>query len=462
MSDSIILEAIKSEGLAHVSYLLGQGTKAAVIDPRRDCQIYIDQAHKHGLQITHIFETHRNEDYVVGSVELQKRTGAEIYHGAALDFGYGQPVSENDTFKFGDIEIRVLETPGHTPESISLVISDTNSGEKPIAVFSGDLLFIGAVGRTDLFPEKAAEMAAQQYHSIFEKILPLGDHVLLYPGHGAGSVCGSGMAKREFSTLGYERLYNTALQKKDRDSFIKMKLSEKPPRPPYFRKMEVYNKQGSAPVLHHLPLPAPMDVDQIKQLLDSDNIVLDIRSTEAVVGALIPGSLAIPLDLLPVYGGYFLPYDRDIALVAEGPDAVETAVHYLIRIGFDRVTGYLAGGAKSWETSGERYDQIPAIHINDVSERIRSGKKFTLLDVRKKDEVEASGKLPGAVNIFLGDLLHHLEEIPRDQTVTTFCGSGQRALIAASLLKQRGYTDVEDCLGSMEACKAVGCPTESV
>ncbi|HVK94315.1 MAG TPA: rhodanese-like domain-containing protein [Noviherbaspirillum sp.] len=462
MADYIVLELIKSEGLAHLSYLVGNGTQAAVIDPRRDCETYISIAQSQGMQITHIFETHRNEDYVVGSVALQQRTGAKIYHGKALDFSYGNPLSEGDSFEFGSVILKVLETPGHTPESISLVLIDKSASDNPLAVFTGDLLFIGAVGRTDLFPERAREMAGLQYDSIFSKVLPLGDHVLLYPGHGAGSVCGSGMAKREFSTLGYERLYNQALQKKDRNSFIEMKLAEKPHRPPYFRKMEEYNQQGNAPVLPQLPTPSPMSAEQFKAARANGMLVLDVRSTEAIAGAFIPDSLALPNDLIPAYGGYFLSYDRDIGLVAEGQQQVETAVLHLMRLGYDRVKGFLAGGMRSWETSGEQYDQIPAVHVDKLVERIRAGADFILLDVRKEEELEKSGKLPGALHIFLGDLLEHIDEIPKDKTITTFCGSGQRALVAASLLKQNGFKTVEDSLGAMEACQAAGCPLEQV
>lgn len=462
MSDNIVLELIKSEGLAHLSYLIGSGTQAAVIDPRRDCETYIAIAQRQGMQITHIFETHRNEDYVVGSVALQQRTGARIHHGKALEFSYGNPVAEGDTFELGDVVLKVLETPGHTPESISLVLIDKSASDQPLAVFTGDLLFIGAVGRTDLFPERAREMAGLQYDSIFKKVLPLGDHVLLYPGHGAGSVCGSGMAKREFSTLGYERLHNQALQKTDRNDFIEMKLAEKPHRPPYFRKMEEYNQHGNAPVLPHTPTPPPMSAEQFRRARASGMLVLDIRSTEAIAGAFIPDSLALPLDLIPAYGGYFLPYDRDIGLVAEGQPQVETAVTHLLRLGYDRVKGFLAGGMKSWETSGEQYDQIPAVHVDKLTERIQTGADFVLLDVRKAEELEKTGKLPGALHIFLGDLPDHLDEIPKDKTITTFCGSGQRALVAASLLKQHGFQSVEDSLGAMEACKAAGCPIEPV
>jgi hydroxyacylglutathione hydrolase len=198
----MFLETIRSEGLSHLSYILGDGNEAAVIDPRRDAKIYQEIAYRQGARITHIFETHRNEDYVTGSLELARLTDAKIHHGQAMQFEFGQPVADGDSFHIGHIRLDVLETPGHTLEHISLSLTDTASGEGPVAVFTGDTLFIGDVGRTDFYPDRAEEVAGMLYDSLHDKLLPLGDHVILYPAHGVGSVCGSGMANREFSTLG--------------------------------------------------------------------------------------------------------------------------------------------------------------------------------------------------------------------------------------------------------------------
>jgi len=188
----MFLEKIHSNGLSQLSYIIGHGGRAAVIDPRRDCDIYLDIAARNGAAIRHIFETHRNEDYVIGSTELALKTGAEVYHGQAFDFAYGNPVSAGDTFEFGDLTLEVIEAPGHTYESISIAVADRSFGDDPVAVFSGDALFSGDVGRTDFFPDQAEEVAGLLYDSIFERLLPLGDHVILLPTHGAGSVCGSG------------------------------------------------------------------------------------------------------------------------------------------------------------------------------------------------------------------------------------------------------------------------------
>lgn len=452
----MFLETVHSEGLAHVSYIVGDGEEAAVIDPRRDCHIYIEIAQRHGVRIAHVFETHRNEDYVVGSCDLARRTGADIHHGEALDFQYGHPVSEGDTFDLGDVRLRILETPGHTYESISVVLADTSFGDDPIGVFTGDALFIGDVGRTDFFPDKAEEVAGLLYDSLFEKLLPLGDGVILYPAHGAGSVCGDAMADREFSTLGYERRNNPALQVADREAFIRRKTAEIHYQPPYFRQMETYNRNGP-PAMEYLPAPTPLSAEAFADACDDGLQVIDVRSPEAFAGAFVPGSLSLPLHMIPAYGGYFLGYERPIGLVAEDVSQVATAVRHLVRMGYDEVTCFLEGGLHAWETSGRTFGRIGRLTARELQERIAQGDSFTLLDVRKETEFQES-RLEKATFLFLGHLPDKFDTLPKDRPVVTFCGSGRRAMVAASYLKMQGFEQVEDTLGSLAACKKVGCP----
>ncbi|MGB3212484.1 MAG: MBL fold metallo-hydrolase [Desulforhopalus sp.] len=451
----MFLEKIKSEGIAHLSYILGDGSEAVVIDPRRDCRIYVDIAARQGTRITQIFETHRNEDYIIGSQDLARLTGARIHHGKALDFSYGENVSEGDSFKIGDLLLTIIETPGHTFESISIVVTDQNYGDDAVAVFTGDTLFIGDVGRTDFYPDRAREVAGALYDSIFNKLLPLGDQTILYPAHGAGSVCGDGMATREFSTIGHERRNNPVLQKKDRDDFIKFKVDEHHYQPPYFRKMEEYNQHGP-PLLDTLPHPAPMSADDVDGARKRGAVLLDLRSPEAYAGAFIPGSLAIPLEMIPAYAGYLLDHNSDIILIPETQEQIPAAVQHLIRIGYDRLLGYLKGGMHSWEVSGRQYDRIGAVHAGALDRRLKEREDLTLLDVRKISEFE-QGSLSGAIHIFLGELQNRIDELDPDKPVVTFCGSGQRAIIAASILKRHGFREVEDSLGSMQACKSIGC-----
>lgn len=452
----MFLKKIKSEGLAHLSYILGDGGRAAVIDPRRDCGIYQEIADREGCRIAGIFETHRNEDYVTGSVELARRTGATIRHGAALPFAYGEAVKEGDEFSLGDLTLKVLETPGHTDESISIVLYERGAGDTPVAVFSGDALFIGDTGRTDFFPDRREEVAGLLYDSIFNKLLPLGDQTIIYPAHGSGSVCGSTLSAREFSTLGLERRRNPGLQVKNRDEFVARKAEEFHYLPPYFRRMEVLNLEGTPPD-SVIPRPAPAAAAEFADAAEKGMIVVDLRSPEAVSGAFLPGSLAIPLEMLSDFAGWLLPYDRPIGLVAEEGRTVREAGRHLFRIGYEDIPLFLDRGLLQWETSGRSYDRIPAVHAAEIVEKIARKDEFTLLDVRSRKEFE-SGHLPGAVHIYLGELPEHLKDIPDPRPLITFCGSGLRAVIAASLLKQNGFAEVEVCLGSMEACSEIGCP----
>ncbi len=457
MPKTMFLETVKSEGLAHLSYLVGHGEEAAVIDPRRDCEVYVERARGRGARITHIFETHRNEDYVIGSSDLQRRTGAQIHHGAAQVADYAQSVSEGDEFAFGKLRLRVLETPGHTYDSISLVLSDASNGDDPLAAFTGDALFVGDVGRTDFFPDRRQEVAALLHESLHEKLLPLGEHVILCPAHGAGSVCGSNLAPREFSTLGYERRHNERLRM-GRDEFVGFKARENHHFPPYFHTMERYNQEG-APPLDRLPVPQPLPPQAFENAMERGLMVLDARSPEAFAGAFIPGTLCCPLDAIPSYAGYFLEYDRPIGLIVERPEEIESALRYLVRMGFDDVQAVLAGGLTAWQTSGREFDHVPAVTARDLKERMEAGTDFTLLDVRGAEEF-AEQHLPGALNVYLGDLPGRLDEIPRDRPITTLCSSGMRSMIAASILKARGFARVEENFGSMQACRHAGCPME--
>jgi hydroxyacylglutathione hydrolase len=340
-------------------------------------------------------------------------------------------------------------------ESISIVYSDLAFSDDPLGVFTGDALFVGDVGRTDFYPDRAKEVAGMLYDSIFKKILPLGDHVLLWPAHGAGSVCGSGIADRKFSTLGYERRHNPVLRKTDRAEFIRFKVNEEHFLPPYFRRMEKWNLEG-APPLERLPIPKPLSADEFARAADGGMLVVDIRSPEAFAGAHVPKSFCLPLDMLPVFAGMFLPYDQPIGLIVEDHSQVEEAALGLARIGYDQVYGFLAKGLRAWETSGRDFDTIEAIHISELEQRLDNGEDFTLLDVRSKEEFE-SGHLRTAVHVYVGDLPSRFEQIPRRRPITTLCESGQRATIAAALLKRLGMEPVEVCLGSMAACSRVDC-----
>jgi hydroxyacylglutathione hydrolase len=454
--DQMFLEVVRSTGLAHLSYILGDAGSAAVIDPRRDHDIYLSIAARENARISYIFETHRNEDYVVGSIDLAAASGAEIFHGEQMAFAYGNPASDGDDFELGDIRLSVLHTPGHTLESFSIVMYDAAfSRERAVAVFSGDALFVGEVGRTDFYPGREEEMAGLLYDSIHAKLLPLGDEVMLYPGHGQGSICGGNLASRESSTLGYEKRNNPALRFASRSDFIAQKSDEKLFMPSYFQRVHAMNQEGPPP-LQALPTPLPHNPAAFSDL-DDDAAVLDVRSKEAFAGAHIPGSYSIPLDRVASHAAWFVDQGVPVLLVVNTPDEVETVVRYLVRLGYDDIPAYLAGGMFKWEVSGRDFDVLPAVSAGELVRRLDEEEDFILLDVRAPDEFE-NGHLPTAVNVHLGELPGRLGEIPRHGRIVTFCGSGERATIASSLLRMNGYERVETCFGSMAACNALGCP----
>ncbi len=454
----MFLEIIHAEGLGHLSYIIGDGGKAAVIDPRRDCKIYTEIAKQHGAEISYIFETHRNEDYVSGALELARRSGATILHGEGLPFEYGEFAKDGNTFPLGKLLLTVLATPGHTYESISVVVADTSFSNNPVGIFTGDALFVGDVGRTDFFPGKEEEVAGLLYDSLFNKILPLGNEVIIYPAHGAGSVCGAGLAAREFSTIGYERKHNRILQMKDRDKFIAYKAAEHHYKAPYFKMMEKYNLEG-IPLVNKLPEPKPVSADEFDKRLQKGLLAIDIRSPEAFAGAHIPGSINIPFDMVAAFAGWIISYDDKVGLIVENIEQVEKAMPSFMRLGFDNVTCYLRDGAHAWEVSGKDFTSIPIIHINELQKRIKKEEKFTLLDVRAKHEAEVFS-LPNSQHIYVGELSSRLQEIDKDKPITTLCASGRRAMIAASILKKHGLK-VDTSLGALSAGKALGCFNQS-
>jgi hydroxyacylglutathione hydrolase len=450
----MIVERIKSERLAHNSYFIGSADTAAVIDPRRDCDVYIDLAQREEVSIKYIFETHRNEDYVVGSTELSHLTGAEIFHGPGLNWGYGTTLSDGDIFHVGDLKLTAVHTPGHTDESMSYALADRSSSEDPVMVFTGDALFVGDVGRTDLYgPEAAPRLAGALYDSIVNKILPLGDGVILCPAHGAGSACGGHISERDESTLGLERLHNPVLQLKTKDEFIAYKVREHHERPFYFQQMERYNLEG-APLLRKLPIPTPLTPLEFKDVMELGAVVVDARTPPAFGGAHIKGSYSIWLEGIPAYAGWVLSYETPILLVLECSDHLEKAVRYLVRLGYDNIAGYLSGGIAAWYDSGFVVDRMGLSTVQELKQRVDSRENVLILDVRDDNEWN-EGHIKGALHIYFGHLQNRLNEIPRDRPLSIVCNVGHRASLAASILLRAGYTNVCcDVLGSMRAWSA--------
>lgn len=450
----IIFERIKSEGLAHLSYFVGSEDEAIIIDPRRDCQVYVDLALREGMTIKFIFETHRNEDYIIGSLELENLTGAEIYHGRGLDFKYGNFVDEGQDFFFGKLKLTALHTPGHTDESMSYTLTDLETGKEPVMVFTGDALFVGDVGRTDLYgPEKVPKMASNLYDSIFNKILPLGDEVILCPAHGAGSACGGSISKREYSTLGLERINNPVLQK-TKEEFVKFKLEEKLEFPPYFEKMEQYNLEGP-PLLRCLPVPELLSPERFKSKMEGGAVVVDTRMPHSFGGAFIKDTYSIWLGGLPSFAGWILPYGKPILLVLEETGQLDTAFRYLVRLGYDNIEGILNGGIAAWYIEALPIDSFNLISVYNLKDKLEKGEEIAILDVRG-DKEWAGGHIEGAKHIYVGHLEENLDQVPKDCPVIVYCGTSRRSSIAASVLTKHGYRKIYNVLGSMTAWKNAG------
>jgi hydroxyacylglutathione hydrolase len=454
----MIFEKIVSEGLAHNSYVIGSAGTAAVIDPRRDCGIYEDLAVREDVAITHIFETHRNEDYVIGSLELAARTGARIYHGSHMEFTYGNPVAHGDAFSVGNLELKVLETPGHTGESISIAVTDREMGDEVYMVFTGDALFAGDVGRTDFFGKaETPRVAGALYDSIFRNLIPLGDGVVVCPAHGAGSVCGAHLTEHEFTTIGYEKKVNPALQK-TREEFITHKMNEILYQPPYFKKMELYNKEG-VPPLNGLPYSPPLNPREVDTRMKEHAQVLDVRNPASFSGGHIPGSYNIWKEGVPLFAGWVLTYDDPIIIVDEDTHTITDILRYLVRIGYDSIGGHLAGGFASWYMGGRPINTISTWSVHDL--RAALDTDIFLLDVRERHNWDHDGFITGAHQIYMGEVAGRLKDIPQEGHVVIYCDSGFKTGVAASILKKNGYERVTTVLGGMAAWKKAGYRVEN-
>ncbi len=443
----MLFERIESQGLAHYSYIIGDMGQAVVIDPRRDCDIYLELARRAGCRITHILETHRNEDYVVGSVELASRTEAAIWHAdGQLDYHYGQPVEDGQTWDIGSYRLRALATPGHTPGSMSYVLHAPNG--EPWLVFTGDTLFAGDVGRVDLAGlDLMPELASALYTSLFEKLLPLGDGVIVCPGHGAGSVCGTAIADRPWTTIGWERVHNPKLQYRDRATFEEH-VAQVHPRPPYFRRMERYNLEG-APLLGTLPVPPALPAAAFAREAEAGR-VLDTREVVAFGAAHIPTALFIAEAALPHYLGWFMPYDVPLFLVTSTGDPTPVT-RYSIRLGYDDLAGVLAGGMTAWHMTQRDSAAIEILPVPAFRRRMATGERAWVLDVRSPAERAAQPGFPDARGIYLPELPDRLDDIPTDAPIIVYCNSGARAMLGASLLARAGFAPLAVVLGTLGA-----------
>lgn len=447
--------------LAHASYLLASDGEAVVVDPQRDVELYLKAAEQHGVTIRHIFESHLHADFVSGHKELAARTGAKIYMGAQAGATLPHvPVSDGFELKFGKASIRVLETPGHTPESICMVVTDHEKSAAPWAVLTGDTLFIGDVGRPDLSPRHTpAELAGLLYDSLHSKLLTLADSALVYPAHGAGSLCGKNMRAERSSTIGTERLTNYALQIRSREEFVQQLTSNLPARPEYFLKDAEINRAGAAALADLAPLRSIAPAE-LKSMLNAGEIALDVRPGEEFAAEHVPGSVNIALSgQFASWAGTVLGLSAHPVLIAASDEQVEEARLRLARVGIEVLDGYLAGGVAAWKQAGFAAGSISQMTAGELEARMKC-EQVQVLDVRREPEWDA-GHIENAAWWPLDNFRVSPPEIDHDAPIAVHCKSGYRSMIASSLLQRAGFKHVINVVGGFDAWQQARLPSMS-
>jgi len=444
-------------GLAHSSYLLGGASTCAIVDPRRDVEIYLEAAASLGMKITHILQTHLHADFVSGHLDLAAATGAEIIapKSGNCEFKH-QAVSDGDRFRIEDLEIRVLETPGHTPEHVTYVVIDHARGPESSVIFCGDTLFVGDVGRPDLFPGMALDLAAKLFDSLHEKLLVLPPFCEVFPAHGAGSLCGRAMGAKRTSTVGYEKLYNSALAINDRRKFITSLTTGMPPAPDHFSRCSEINRRGPA-LVSALAAPRPLPPHHFREAMAGESVLaLDIRGYSDFGGQHVPGSYHIDLGgNFATFAGWVIPPDSKLLLVTDQPGAAGQATVMLRRVGLDQVVGFLDGGMFEWAKAGFATDHIFQLSAPEFNRRIAKGSDLMLVDVRSPGEFEAS-HVQGAINIPAPMLRTRHTELDPNRDIILVCSTGHRSSLAASILKRNGFSRVWNVAGGMTGYAAAG------
>ena len=440
--------------LAHASYLIGSEGEALAVDPQRDVDQYIEEAERQGLKIKYVVETHLHADFVSGHNELAERTGAQIVFGAQAGVTFDHvAVGDGSELQIGKMRLRVLETPGHTPESISLLLSDPEDSGKPMKVLTGDTLFIGDVGRPDLAGGKgfsAEQMAGMLYDSLHEKLLKLPDETEVYPAHGAGSMCGRNISKDTSSTIGQQRLFNYALKPMSKEAFVKMMTTDLPEAPAYFSQDAELNRTG-ATVLEELPPPEELRAGEFKRLVGSGHLALDVRPGAQFGTGHVPGAINIGLGgQFASWAGTLIKRGTPILLVAEDRDGIDEAVQRLARVGIESVKGFLTGGMYAWNEAGEKAKTIPQMPVDELRHQLDEGAALQLLDVRRPNEY-GGGHAPGFANVPLPHLEEELSKLDRTRPVAVMCQSGYRSSAAASILAKNGFKEVYNVVGGYAA-----------
>ena len=447
--------------LAHASYLIGSGGEAAVVDPQRDVDEYLAEAAANDLKIKYVIETHLHADFVSGHQELAARTGAQIIFGEKAGAAFEhRAVKDGEEIKMGDVTLRFIETPGHTPEGICVLISAAGEPQK---LLTGDTLFIGDVGRPDLAGGKGYTpqmMAEMMYDSLHGKLLKLPDSVEVYPAHGAGSMCGRNMSKETSSTIGEQRNFNYALRAMSKEEFVTMMTADLPEAPIYFPKDAEINRSG-ARGLSELQPPQSLTPQQVLALKDHGHILLDVRSAADFGAAHVPGSMNIGLGgQFAMWAGSLIPLSASIIVIADTGAQVDETVVRLARVGIENVKGFLEGGVQSWRDAGLPVDTITQISVAELNERIADD-DMQIVDVRRPTEY-VNGHVPRALNAPLASLDKSLGplNLEKDKLTAVICAGGYRSSAAASLLQQQGFSNLLNVAGGTGAWVNAGYTTE--
>ena len=454
--------------LAHASYIIGdeQTGTTAVVDPQRDTDQYIAFAAEHGLKIKHVFLTHLHADFVAGHLELRDREGAKIYLGAAAKAKYTfTPLHDGEILEFGRVRLKILETPGHTPESISILVYDLNASEtQPHAVLTGDTLFIGDVGRPDLrvaLGWSATELGGMLFDSLHDKLLPLPDQSLVYPAHGAGSLCGKAISKETVSTLGEQRRSNYALQPMSKEAFIQVVTADQPEAPAYFTYDAVLNSEERPTLDQALAREMnPLTLDAVLELQASGAQILDTRDATEFASAHLAGSINIGLiGQYATWAGTVLDRKHPIVIIADPGRENESAIR-LGRIGFDHVAGYLKDGLESLKLRPELIATTERLSAQFAAEVLASSQPPLAIDVRAPGEREQK-YIAGSVSVPLNHLEENLGKLPKDRPLLVYCAGGYRSSIAASLLQRGGFDHVSEIAGGMAGWEAAKLPVQT-
>lgn len=442
--------------LAHASYYIGSGAEAAIIDPQRDVEQYLTEAAANGQRIKYIIETHSHADFVSGHIELAEKTGAQIVYGQRANTQFPTlKVKDGDVLEVGKIKLKFLETPGHTPEGITILAENTEETGEPVKMFTGDTLFIGDVGRPDLVGSKgftAEQMGAMLYDSLHEKILPLPDATEVYPAHGAGSLCGKSLSKETWSTLGEQRRTNYALQPMTKEEFIKLVASDQPEVPAYFPRSAAKNLQGS-PALEELPKPSALSTAEIENF---DGVVVDVRPNVEYGASHIPNAINIGLGgQFASWAGTLIPIGMPIAIAAGSPAQVDEAFMRLARVGHETVAGFILMEDFTGET--KRVEQVSVEEVRSLTE---TEKYLQFVDVRRAAE-HANGHAARTLNIPLNDLSKELDRLDPNVPTYVICQGGYRSSLGTSILENAGFKTIYNVTGGTQAWTSAGFETQT-